>query len=231
MERDFASMFPVWASAEAVKIADEPIKTEVPPLKHRLTVRQERFMKRYAFAICFILAMAVYTALVGIITGSIVKHNLSEEYEHQYRARVQAYLDEQEQQRMASNLVTGEASRQAGMDLEAREIARVLYGVKDNSESDLRTAVWCILNRVDNSAYPSNIYQVCSQSKQWMGYSAENPVLDNLYKIAHEELETWYSGTRPVDSSFVYLNWTPQRITLRDAWDYGANTQTWSWGK
>lgn len=231
MKTDFSSMFPVWASAEAVRITDEMPEKEKPPFRHRMTVKKERFIKRYGFAIGFVLALAVYSVLICCITGTVVRHNTEMEMEIEYRAKMQAYLDNQEEQRMAEGLLTGEASRQAGMDLEAREIARVLYGIKDNPENDLRTAVWCILNRVDNAGYPSNIYQVCAQSQQWMGYSPENPVLDNLHKIAMEELTTWYNGTRPVDSAFVYLNWTPSKITLRNAWENNSNTEYWRYGK
>ena len=52
-------MFPVWASAEAVRILDEPPKAEEPPFRHKMTVKQERFVKRYAFAIGFILMMVL----------------------------------------------------------------------------------------------------------------------------------------------------------------------------
>lgn len=222
--------FPTWASAEAVRILDEPVKQEEPPLRHRMTVKQERFIRRYGLALAAILAFAIYTVGLCVVTGSIVRRNTLSEMETQYRAKMQAYIDDQEQQRMAAGLLTGEASRQAGMELEAREISRVLYGIKDNSENDLRTCVWCILNRVDNAGYPNSVYEVCSQSQQWMGYSPENPVLDNLYKIAHSELDTWYSGTRPVDSSYIYLNWTPSRITLRDRWENSSATNYWRFG-
>lgn len=232
MTRESASqMFPVWASAEAIHIVDEPLPKEELPFKHRMSDKQNRFVKRYGFAIGFIAALAIYSVLICMVTGMVVRRNTINEMEHEYRAQMQAYLDQQEQERMASSLVTGEASRQAGMDLEAREIARVLYGVKDNSEKDLRTAVWCILNRVDNKSYPSNIYQVCSQSDQWMGYSPENPVLDNLYKVAHEELEVWYSGTRPCDISYVYLKWSPDKIVLRNDWKDNSSADTWRYGQ
>lgn len=227
MEKDFA--IPVWA--DPVRITDEPPKENPLPFVHRLDEKKHRFVKRYAVAILAILAFAVWSVLICCITGTIVRRNTRLEDEHHYRAQMQAYLEEQEQQRMASSLVTGEKSRQAAIDLESREIARVLYGVKDNSEADLRTTVWCILNRVDNAGYPSNVYMVCAQSQQWMGYSPENPVLDNLVKIAKEELETWYSGTRPCDSTLVYLNWTPSKITLRDNWNDGSSTTYWRWGK
>ena len=220
-------MFPIWASSEAVHIVDEEPEREPLPKRLNMGIKQERFVKRYGFALAFILAFSVYSVMLCVITGTIVRRNTLNEMEHEYRAKMQAYIEQQEQQRMASNLVTGEASRQAGIDLEAREIARVLYGVKDNSENDLRTAVWCILNRVDNTAYPNNVYQVCAQSQQWMGYSSDNPVLDNLYKIAKEELETWYSGIRPVDDSYVYLKWSPKKIVLRNDWADNSSSDTW----
>ena len=226
MEKDYA--IPFWASREAVHIVDEPPEE---PLRHRLDEKKNRFVKRYGLALLAILGIAVYSVAICVITGSIVRRNTRLEDEQHYRAQMQAYLDKQEQDRMASSLVTGEKSRQAGMDLEAREIARVLYGVKDNTEDDLRTTVWCILNRVDNAGYPSNVYLVCAQSQQWMGYSPENPVLDNLVKIAKEELETWYAGTRPCDCTLVYLNWTPSKITLRDNWQDGSSTTYWRFGK
>lgn len=232
MEKEIASeLFPLWASAEAVKIADEVPEQEKAPWGFVMNVKAERFIKRYGLALAVIIGIAVYSVLLCVVTGSIVRRNTMNEMEAQYRGKMQAYIDKQEQERMVAGLVTGEASRQAGMDLEAREIARVLYGIKDNSENDLRTAVWCILNRVDNSAYPANVYQVCSQAKQWMGYAPENPVLDNLYKIAREELEIWYSGTRPVDNTFIYLNWTPAKVTLRDAWENNSNTNYWRYGQ
>ena len=230
-EKKAREMFPVWASSDAVRIVDEPSEQEKIPTRLLLSLKKEKFIKDHGILIVVALIGLLLSAAVGVITGSIVRRNTIAEMEHQYRAQMQAYLDQQEQQRMASELVTGEKSRQAGMDLEAREIARVLYGVKDNSEKDLRTAVWCILNRVDSNAYPGNVYQVCCQSDQWMGYSPENPVLDNLYKIAREELEVWYGGTRPCDIGYVFLKWSPKKIVLRNDWKDDDYADTWRYGQ
>lgn len=221
-EQRAREQFPIWAAAE------EP-EQDPTPWRLKLNIKSERFLKRYGIAMAVVLAVAIYSAAVGVITGTIVRHNVREEMEAEYRARMQAYIEEQEQQRMASALVTGEASRKAAMEREAREVARVLYGVKSNSESDLRTYVWCVLNRVDNAGYPNAVSAVVAQQGQWMGYSADNPVVDDLYKIALEEIETWYDGIRPVSPDYIYMHWTPSEITLRDAWLDGSTTHYWRW--
>lgn len=232
MEKDLASqMFPVWASKEAVKIVDEPLPKQELPFKHRISEKQNRFMKRYAFAIVFIAVLAIYSVLICLVTGMVVRRNTLTEMEAQYRAQMQAYLDQQEQERMAAGLVTGEESRQAGMDLEAREIAKVLYGVRTNNQTDLRTLVWCVLNRVDNKSYPNTVAEVVAQDRQWMGYSVDNPVLDDLFNIAYGELEIWYGGIRPCSPDFVFMNWTPSEITLRDTFEFSSKTHSWSVGK
>lgn len=114
---------------------------------------------------------------------------------------------------------------------EAEYIAKVLYGTaKNNSERDQRTVVWCILNRVDNSAYPNTVQEVCEQASQWMGYSADNPILNELYQIALTELQTWHNNYRPVSSDYIYMSWSSQNIVLRDTYEKKTNTRYWQAG-
>jgi spore germination cell wall hydrolase CwlJ-like protein len=115
---------------------------------------------------------------------------------------------------------------------QAQALAKVLYGVKDNSEQDLRTMCWCVFNRVDSPDYPDTLEEVIDQPQQWMRYDPENPVIDNLYKIAEQELVAWQDGkTRPITSDFVYMNWTPNQIKLRNAWKDGSTTDYWRYGQ
>ena len=216
-------MFPVWASAEAVRILDEPVKTEEPPFRHKMTVKQERFVKRYAFAIGFILAFAVYSVLLCCITGTIVKRNTAQEMTAQFEAEMEAYKNAE----MGKRIVTGNDSKTAAMREDAKQIAKVLYGVRTNNTADLRTLVWCVLNRVDNKAYPNTIAEVVAQEHQWMGYSDSNPVLDDLFNIAYGEVEIWYGGIRPCPPDYVFMNWTPSEITLRDTFEFSSKTHSW----
>ena len=111
---------------------------------------------------------------------------------------------------------------------EAEYIAKVLYGTaQNNTERDQRTVVWCILNRVDNTAYPNTIKEVCEQPSQWMGYSDKNPILVSLYEIAIKELETWHNNYRPVSADYVYMSWSSREITLRDTYGKTGGTMYW----
>jgi hypothetical protein len=115
---------------------------------------------------------------------------------------------------------------------EAEELARMLYGIKDNDTDDLRTACWCVFNRVDNTAFPDTVQDVIAQPDQWMRYDPTNPVLQNLYKIAYEQLEAWHSDThRIVAAEYVFMNWSKDDIVLRDNWAEGSGTHYWRWGQ
>lgn len=113
---------------------------------------------------------------------------------------------------------------------EGEYIARVLYGYRNNSERDLRTAVWCILNRVDSSRYPDTVKEVCQQDSQWIGYSDDNPILTEFYEIAVNELETWHNGYRPVTEDYVYMSWSSKEIVLRDTYNSTKTTRHWQAG-
>lgn len=220
-------MFPVWASSEAVKILDEPTEEEQLPFRHRLTDRQERFVKRYAFAIGFIIALAVYSVLICVITGTIVKRNVTADLTLKFEAEMEDYKNAE----MGKRIVTGNDSKTAALREDAKLIAKVLYGVRSNNEKDLRTLVWCVLNRVDNKSYPSTVAEVVNQDRQWMGYSEDNPVLNDLFNLAYGELEIWYGGIRPCSPDFVFMNWTQSEITLRDTFEFSSKTHNWKVGE
>lgn len=116
------------------------------------------------------------------------------------------------------------------IEREAEWIARVMYGMAkpDHKDSDLRAIVWCILNRVDNKAYPGEVQAVCQQKSQWMGYSDDNPVIAKLYDIALTELKKWHGDSvRPMTADFVYLTWSSKEILLRDTFEENRNTNYW----
>jgi hypothetical protein len=103
---------------------------------------------------------------------------------------------------------------------DAEAVARVLYGIRNNDTVELEAVVWCIVNRVESPLYPSTVIDVCTQPSQWMGYSDDNPVLDNLYDIACSVLDTWdANGHRPFGNEYLYLTWSPDQITLRTSFE------------
>lgn len=116
------------------------------------------------------------------------------------------------------------------IEREAEWIARVMYGMAkpDHKDSDLRAIVWCILNRVDNRAYPGEVQAVCQQKSQWMGYSDDNPVIAKLYDIALAELKKWHGDSvRPMSADYVYLTWSSKEILLRDTFAENRSTNYW----
>ena len=116
------------------------------------------------------------------------------------------------------------------IEREAEWITKVMYGMAkpDHKDSDLRAIVWCILNRVDNKAYPGEVQAVCQQKSQWMGYSDDNPVIAKLYDIALAELKKWHGdAVRPMSADYVYLTWSSKEILLRDTFAENRSTNYW----
>ena len=117
------------------------------------------------------------------------------------------------------------------IEREAEYRAKVLYGyytVANHAVSDFRAIVWCIINRVEHYSHPDTIAEVCDQPNQWMGYSVNNPVLQDLYDIALTELKIWHNGGhRPMNNSYVFLTWSSSEILLRDTFEEGRNTNYW----
>ena len=116
---------------------------------------------------------------------------------------------------------------------EAEAVARVLYGIRDNKEQDLRTYAWCIFNRVDNpsSEFDGTLEDVIAKPEQWMFYDPSSPVTDTLYRIALEEVTRWHEEERPVSYEFLYAEWTRDDVVLRDRWEYTDSTNTWRYGE
>lgn len=105
---------------------------------------------------------------------------------------------------------------------DAEEMARVVYGTAlYNSTEAQRAVMWCIINRAESPLYPNTVEEVCRQPQQWMGYSDETPVLDQLYDLACEVLETWETdGARNLPESCLWFDWNGnEAITFRTAFD------------
>lgn len=115
------------------------------------------------------------------------------------------------------------------MEMEAEYIAKVIYGTARNHSTDGQKAViWCILNRVEHQSYPDTIKEVCEQELQWMGYAPNNPVLNDIYELALNELKVWYNnGHRPMSNDYIFLSWSSDEIILRDTFEEGRYTHYW----
>ena len=164
--------------------------------------------------------------LLLVLAGLIIARVSFCKAEKQFNARLEAY--KAQVQAEAEAIASMPPSELEIRQQEAEALARVLYGVKDNSTDDLRTLCWCVINRVDNSRYPATLDEVINQPDQWMRYSPENPVLESLYQIAYEELDAWHSGShRPCSDEYVFMGWTAKEIVLRNEFNTNQSTRYW----
>ena len=71
-------------------------------------------------------------------------------------------------------------------------MAKMLWGEARGCTRDNQAmAVWCVLNRVDDSRFPDTILGVLSQPSQFHGYSPDFPVWGELKEVARDVLTRW----------------------------------------
>ena len=71
-------------------------------------------------------------------------------------------------------------------------VAKMLWGEARGCALDnQQKAVWCVLNRVDDSRFPDTIQGVLSQPSQFHGYSPDFPVWDELKDVTLDVLTRW----------------------------------------
>lgn len=114
------------------------------------------------------------------------------------------------------------------MKNEAEYGAKLIYGIRNfidkygYSEKDLRTYIRCACDRVDYGGKTNTFGEIASQEQQFLGYFDTNPILDEYYKIAYSEIETWHhETTKPWDVSYRFAELTPTGIFLTN--EFGAD--------
>ena len=224
------------------------IKTEAPaqlkevkkiPLRNRIKQfkRAVRRNKYYRWALCALTCVIIFSF------GRIYQSSIDKD---KYTAKMEAEISEVVGGYEATILQLNDAHREQIMEIrneyenltpeelmkqEGEYLARMLYGTALNhDERDQRTAIWCALNRVDSPGFPDSVKEVCQQESQWIGYSDDNPILNDLYNLAIEELTTWHNNYRPVNKDYVYMSWSSKEIKLRDTYEKSNSTRYWQAG-
>lgn len=184
-------------------------------------------IKKYLPTIVVVTILLAWTSIVWVASSWYTRAATENRMASEYAQQLESFKEEQE--RMAQEAIAMDPYTKQ-LNAEAEIIARVLYGVKDNDDSDLKTYCWCVFNRVDNNSYPSTIEDVVAQPNQWMRYDETNPILEDLYQIAREQLNEWHTNThRPCSSDYVFMNWSANDICLRDNFYEGSGTHYWRW--
>lgn len=175
----------------------------------------QAFWKRNSAVVIKLLILILLVTIPCLVVHHNTVVSLREEYEKMI-SEVREQTEQETINRLAVQYGTVEENAErAAIDAESKVLAKMLYAYRYNSDEGLKSACWCAINRVDSKYYPNTVDGVCEQKSQWMGWSEENPIIQKLYDIAHEQLALWHNGIHLVDPDFVYMEWSPQEITLR----------------
>lgn len=220
------------APAQLKEIKKIPLHSRIKQFKR--TVRRNKY---YRWALCALTCVIVFSS------GRIYQSSIDKD---KYAAKMEAEIAEVVDGYEATILQLNDAHREQVMEIrneyenltpeellkqEGEYLARMLYGTALNhDERDQRSAIWCALNRVDSPGFPNSVKEVCQQASQWIGYSDDNPILNDLYNLAIEELTTWHNNYRPVNKDYVYMSWSSKEIKLRDTFEKSDNTRYWQAG-
>ena len=216
--------FPMWTK-------QEPLKLEDMLGQHRREIQMDKFLKRYGIAIIILFAWAASVMISCCITGTIVHRNtereVTERVTHEMLGNMQSYIEQQEQERMASTFMTGDASLKAAMEAEADAIARAIGPMATKRMK--QSMIWNILARVDSKSYPNSVQEVVEQPQQWMFYKSENPIRDDDRELAMEQLALWHEGRYPagLKTEMVFAEWSQNDYVLRNTWDKTSSTEYW----
>ena len=200
---------------------------------HRRENRMEEFWKRNGLGLMMLFLWAASMMLGCCVTGTIVRKNtereVTERVTSEMRGNMNRYMEEQEQQRMAAGLVTGEASREAAIIRETDAVAAVIS--KLSTDAQKATEAACMLARVMSPYYPDSFEEVAAQPQQWMFYDgADNTFSPRDREIAESIVRPYMeSGIIPngLTAEMVYGSWSVNDFVLRDSYLTTATMQTW----
>jgi len=115
-------------------------------------------------------------------------------------------------------------------------VAKTVYGEAQGCTTTEQAAVvWCILNRVDSDDpyYPDSISGVVTQANQFVGYSENNPVTDEIHDLVIDVLDRWEAekageedAGRVLPSDYLYFSGDGVHNYFRNEYRGG---QVWDW--
>lgn len=218
-------MEPVTKTEGAFKMYEPAYKSRRKAAPRGLDLK--RFVRQNReIVIRFLILVAVVLAICLMVRHSTTVRLNKEWNERLTEACILTEQETTERLRAEYN-VTYHEEQKTQMELEATAIAKMLYPMQYNTDAGLRSAAWCVLNRVDSQTYPDTVEAVCSQKSQFMGWDESNPVVQRLYDIALAEVKRWHEGVRSVGPDYLYLEWTPGEITLRTTFEGGRGCHYW----
>lgn len=219
---------PIWSGSRQ---AQQEFREMLGPIRRE--AQMEQFKKRYGLSLLVAFVWAASMILGCCITGTIVKRNtereVTERVTSEMRGNMHRFMEEQEQQRIASGLLTGEASLQEAIARETDAVAAVI--AKLSTDAQKATEAACMLARVMSPAYPNSFEAVAAQPQQWMFYDGTDLTFSQHDREIAESIVRPYmeSGIIPngLTAEMVYGSWSTNDFVLRDSYQTTTTMHTW----
>ena len=117
---------------------------------------------------------------------------------------------------------------------DAEMLAKMVWGeARSLDATQQAAAIWCALNRVEDTAFPNSIQAVVTQKWQFSGYRESNPIDPDILALVYDVLARW-----SIEQSCVggvgrvlprnYLFFTGNGIENRFRKGY-RDTEAWDW--
>lgn len=211
-----------------------------PYMERRVNMRDliHEFWRENKVSIVAVSAAIIWTLTSCGITGLIVRKNTTTEVTaqvtSQLRADFQRYLDEQEEERRASQFLTGDASLQAAIDEMVPIIAEHIAGLRMDRGVTIdgaKTYIWGVdFTRLDSGKYGSSIQEVVEGNVE--GYVKGHAVRNEDREIARELVTAYMHGERPdrwrPDLEFAEIN-PDGSVTARNMLFTNSMTKYWGY--
>ena len=106
-------------------------------------------------------------------------------------------------------------------------MAQLIWGEARGVQSTTEQAAvaWCVLNRVDDPAFPDTIEGVIIQDCQFEGYNSENPATEEFIFLASDVIHRWReersghpNAGRILPKSYLYFEGDGERNWFSEDW-------------
>lgn len=223
IESEARAMAPVWSKAEAPQFSNYRHK-----VMRKMTEKKETFIRDHMITILLITAMALEGFIVHAGTAAKVRKETEIACKAQYDAQLQEYKDSVKDQAQAEHWLSGEASKEAFLN---QQIDLGAHFIAEESDDTYKcTKLGCAIARVLSPAYPNSLEEVVNQPSQWVRYSADNTITQHDLDLAEKILRPFYEQSivpNGLSADFVYFN--DKTGVVRDTWEYGPSTRTWTY--
>lgn len=180
-------------------------------------------------------ALAVTAAvLYTVIVYKVAERDTANDFERWKVEYAAEYTAQQEAAQEAARLSALPDPMEELLKQENTEFAKLCAGLwrYNYGYAQFRTLGELVKLRVLNPTKPNSIIEVIQQPGQWPGYSPDNEVTVDDYRLAERIMNEIREEEFPCcGSDMILASFDKDKITLRNTMEYGPTTETWWWGK